>query len=168
MEDPHFIVQQHKQVMSVLFRRRTGSSGAGGCCQQWAPSSAWTMFADWKMPFDGVSNIQMKEVRDGGGVRSAGSEERWQMTSRNLNVGNSKVKVIKRASGTKRSKRFFWATGCTYREHCDNPTRSWVFLFDLMWKIISNVRANRLVARHSSLQYFRGTSTAHSVHPGNS
>lgn len=63
MEGPHFAVQQHNQVMSVLFRRRTGNLEPGGGYQQQAWSSTWTTFADWKTPINGVPHIQMKETK---------------------------------------------------------------------------------------------------------
>lgn len=70
VEGPHFVVQKHNQVMSVLFRGRTGNLEPRGGYQQQAPSSTRTMFADWKMPFNDVPDIQMKKTwgRDGGSV----------------------------------------------------------------------------------------------------
>lgn len=39
VEGPHFVVQQHNQVVSVLLKRRTGNLEPGGGCQQRAWSS---------------------------------------------------------------------------------------------------------------------------------
>lgn len=42
---------------------------------------------------------------------------------------------------------FFFATGCRYRGHCDNPNCTRLFLFDLLWNIISKVTENVLVVK---------------------
>lgn len=60
VEGPRFSVQQHNQVMSVLFKRPAGNLESRGGCEQQA--STQKMFVVWKVPFKCVPDIQMKKM----------------------------------------------------------------------------------------------------------